>query len=236
MRWALLRELAPPALRSARLLPLAIGTALGSAVAVAPTLAGVELEAHDVVLLLRCSMVVMALGVAFVLDDPTGRTTEAVPVPRAWVSLLRCLAAVAVLGAAWAVQLAVAPLAVPAEARAALPMASLTLEPLALAAWALVLGSLGARFTAEGSGGILAGPGMILMAIAAMLLPEEAALFTQPQSEGWERSHWIWTALLATGTLGLGLLLREPRNRGRGWPGSQSRTPEPQPPVLADSA
>ena len=179
---------------------------------------------------------IVPIGAAFVLDDPTGRTTEAVPVPRAWVSLLRCLAAVTVLGAAWAVQLAVAPLAVPAEARAALPTASLTLEPLALAVWALVLGSLGARFTAEGSGGILAGPGMILMMIAAMLLPEEAALFAQPQSEGWARSHWIWTALLAAGALGLGLLLREPRNRGRGWPGSRSRTTEPQPPVLADSS
>lgn len=236
MRWALLRELAPPALRSARLLPPAIGIVLGSAVAVAPVVAGVELEVHDVVLLLRCSMVIMALGAAFVLDDPTGRTTEAVPVSRAWVSMLRCLAAVTALGAAWTVQLAVAPLAVPAEARAALPSASLTLEPVTVVAWALVLGSLGARFTAEGSGGVLAAPGMVLVVIAVMLLPEEAAPFAQPQSEGWERSRWIWTAALGAGVLGLGLLLREPRNRGRGWPGSQSRTVEPQPSVHADSS
>ena len=56
---------------------------------------------------------------------------------------------------------------------------------------------------------------MILMMTAAMLLPEEAALFAQPQSEGWARSHWIWTALLATGALGLGVLLREPASTRR---------------------
>ncbi|MGW8886684.1 hypothetical protein [Streptomyces sp. NPDC055749] len=236
MRWVLLRRLAPPVLRATRLLPSLTGAALGGAIVAAPVVAGVELEAHYVVLLLRCSMVITVIGVAFVLDDPTARTTEVLPVHRAWISSLRCLTALAALGAAWAVQVAIAPLAVPTAARSALPLASLTLEPLTLAVWALALAALGTRLTAEGSGGILAAPGLILSVIAAMLLPEKAALFAQPQSEGWDQSRWIWGAVLGAAALGLCLLLRESRSTLRLWPAGRGRTNEQRPTAFAESS
>jgi hypothetical protein len=186
--------LALSVLRATRVGPLLVTAAAGTAIAVLPAVVGAELQLLDVVLVLRCSMVLTVLGAAFVLDDAARSLTAVLPLSYAHLTLLRSLLAGAVLAVAWAAQLLLAPLATSGPA---LPWAGLTLEPLTLLVWTLAVGAAGARRGGAGSGGAAASAGLLLLVVVLAMLPDELGLFTKPRTEYFAPSRWWWAGLLA---------------------------------------
>ncbi|MFE7117575.1 ABC transporter [Streptomyces sp. NPDC057654] len=214
--YATLQPLTILTVRATRTAPLAVAAAAALLLSGGPALAG-GLEMTDVALLMRSGAVLLALGSAFILDDPAARTTEVVPVPRWLPRALRAALAVLVTGAAWGGVVALGTLATTPAERPLLPAGGMTLEALALLALALALAALGLRLT-PGSGGALAAPGMVLCVLAAVLLPlpDSAQPFAQPLSPGWDTSRWTWTVLLCATTATAAILCREPSAKRHG--------------------
>jgi hypothetical protein len=184
---------------------------------------GPLLPADVLVRWLRIATTVSALGYAFLLDDPSEPTTEAV----AGSLLLRRTLRVALLlpattawwiTAIWRVH-AVQP-------RVPLPSAALTLEAVALLAVTLALAAAGSRLAPERRGGVVAAPALLASAGAAILLPARVALFVQPDSTGWTGAHQRWATLLGCAVVTFAIASRDPAHGGiRGQLRGQSPRP-----------
>jgi hypothetical protein len=154
---------------------------------------GLELPAGRLVLWLRLTMTVGALGWAFLLDDPSEPTTECV----AGSLLLRRSLRVALLlpaTAAWWIAVVWRVRAV--HPKLPLPVVALTLEAAALLAVTVALAAAGSHLAPERRGGVVAAPVLLALTSAAFLLPARAALYAQPGSPTWESAHQRWTLLL----------------------------------------
>jgi hypothetical protein len=185
--------------RATRFAPSLVCALLGLAVVAAPALLGEEFGYLDVALTLRCGMFVTVLGAAFVLDDPAARTTEVLPFSPARVAGLRMGLALLVVISAWGAQLALAPLiTAPGQS---VPVAGLTLEPLALALLTLSCAGAAAQRRKEGTGGVLAAPFLALLTVVLMLLPPRWALFAEPFTEQFGVTRRWWAGLLCAGVV-----------------------------------
>jgi hypothetical protein len=171
---------------------------------------GLELPAGRLLLWLRLAMVVGALGCAFLLDDPSEPTTEAV----AGSLLLRRALRVALLLPATAAWWAAALWRVRAvHPGLPLPVAALTLEAAALLAVTVALAAAGSRLAPERRGGVVAAPALLALTSAAFLLPARVALYAQPGSAAWDGAHQRWTLLLGLALAAFAAASRDPAHR-----------------------
>jgi hypothetical protein len=186
---------------------------------------GLELPAGRLVLWLRIAMVAGALGSAFLLDDPSEPTTEAVA---GSLLLRRSLRAALLLPAAAAWWAAVLWRVRAVHPGLPLPVAALTLEAAALLAVTVALAAAGSRLAPERRGGVVAAPALLALATAAFLLPAPLALYAQPGA-AWDDAHRRWALLLAVALAASAAASRDPAHRrlpvlGRGL--ARGRAPE----------
>jgi fluoroquinolone transport system permease protein len=189
--------------------PLA-GFALSLVLLALAVLPDLELPAGRLVLWLRITMTVGALGCAFLLDDPSEPTTEGV----AGSLLLRRSLRVALLLPATAAWWA----AVVWRVRDVypglpLPIAALTLEAAAVLAVTVALAAAGSRLAPERRGGVVAAPALLALASAAFLLPARVALYALPGSAAWDGAHRRWTLLLGLALAAFAAASRDPASR-----------------------
>jgi hypothetical protein len=171
---------------------------------------GLAMPADLLVLWLRITMTVGALGCAFLLDDPSEPTTEAV----AGSLLLRRTLRVALLLPATTAWWAATLWRVQAlHPRVPLPVAALTLEAVALLAVAMALAAAGSRLAPERRGGVVAAPALLAVVSAASLLPDRIALYAQPASATWTGAHQRWALLLALALGAFAAASRDPAHR-----------------------
>ncbi|WP_343243918.1 ABC transporter [Streptomyces sp. SID13726] len=161
--------------------------------------------------LLRAAALVLALGLAFLLDDPARQLTTPVPTRR-WVRAGLRVALVAPLAAVWwAAVLAL----VPAPSRP--PVGAITLEAVTTAALALALASVAVRFTDEPEPGPSIAATLLTVALlAALLVPARWDLFVPAGDPDWQAAHGRWAVLLAGAVVVWGVCMPEPLRRGRG--------------------
>ena len=186
----------------------ACGLSLGLlALAVRP---GLELPAGRLVLWLRLAMIVAVLGHAFLLDDPSEPTTEAVAGSLLLRRALRVALLLPVTAAWWAAAVwrvrAVHP-------RLPLPVAAYTLEVAALLAVTVALAAAGSRLAPERRGGVVAAPALLGLASAAFLLPAQLALYAQPGEAAWDGAHRRWALLLGLALAAFAAASRDPAHR-----------------------
>lgn len=186
----------------------AFGLSLGLfALAVRP---GQAMAPEDLVRWVRLTVIVAALGYAFLLDDPSQPTTEGV----AGSLLLRRTLRVALLlpaTAAWWVAVVWRVHAV--HPRVPLPVAALTVETTTLLAVTLALAAAGSRLAPERRGGVVAAPALLALATAALWLPAWAALYTPPGATAWAGAHQRWALLLGLALVVFGAASRDPAQR-----------------------
>jgi hypothetical protein len=189
---------------------------------------GQALQAGGLVVWLRITMVAGALGCAFLLDDPSEPTTEAV----AGSLLLRRALRVALLLPASAAWWAAALWRVRAvHPGAPLPVAALTLEAGALLAVTVALAAAGARLAPERRGGVVAAPALLAVTGAAILLPARVGLYAPPGNPGWDGAHQRWAMLLGLALAAFAAASRDPAHgrvrsyRHRGRPAERGRGP-----------
>jgi fluoroquinolone transport system permease protein len=190
-----------------------------------PTNACVGPEAR--VLALRIAAIFLALGTAFVLDDPTEETTGHLPTPRWLRRAVRVGLVAPVVALTWALLL---PLAMRSSVDTnPFPTAAVTLELATLVIAALALSVASARFVPEGMGGIAAGPILLGLIAAAHYLPERLAVFLlDPQTPRWHSAHDVWRVLLLIAVAALALVSRDPWRRPlRSFGGSVRPRPHP---------
>jgi hypothetical protein len=171
---------------------------------------GLALPVERLVLWLRITMTVGALGCAFLLDDPSEPTTEGV----AGSLLLRRTLRVALLLPATAAWWAAAVWRVRAvHPGLPLPVAALTLEAAALLAVTVALAAAGSHLAPERRGGVVAAPALLALAGAAFLLPARVALYAQPGGAAWGAAHRRWALLLGLALAASAAASRDPAHR-----------------------
>jgi hypothetical protein len=179
------------------------------------------------VLALRIAAIFLALGTAFVLDDPTEETTGHFPTPRWLRRAVRVGLVAPVVTLAWAL---LVPLAMRSSVDPGLfPTGALTLELATLVIGVLAISAASARFVPEGMGGIAAGPILLGLVAAAHYLPERLAVFIlDPQAPRWHTAHDVWRVLLLIAIAALLFVSRDPWRRPlRSFGGSVRPRPHP---------
>ena len=164
------------------------------------------------VLALRIAAILIALGAAFVLDDPTEETTGHFPAPRWLRRAVRVGLVAPVVALTWALLI---PLALRSSvATDPFPTGALTLELSTLVIAALALSAASARFVPEGMGGVAAGPILLGLVAAAHYLPQRLAVFLlDPQAPRWNAAHDVWKELLLIAIAALAFVSRDPWRR-----------------------
>lgn len=178
--------------------PTAAGAVLGAAILLVPEALSGRLTATHLTTLARIAALGVALGAAFLLDDPAARSTPTVPTPRLVRNLVRISLAGPVVALWWTLTLGLAKTTGHHAAAAHLPVAGLTLEAATLLAAAFALAALAQRRTDDGNTGVIAAPALLLLAAVAWFLPDPAALILPPTDPQWTAAHYRWTAVLAT--------------------------------------
>jgi fluoroquinolone transport system permease protein len=155
---------------------------------------------------LRVGALLLAVWAGFALDDPAEATVAAAPLPLLGRRALRVLAAVVALGACWALLLASTP--------NPLPAAGVTLEAAALVAVALAAAAVASRLVADRLGGLVAGPVVLGLTLAAIRLPRRLWLYPAPGDPGWTAAHGRWAAVVAVAVVVLMVASLDPGRRG----------------------
>lgn len=153
------------------------------------------------VLVLRIGALLLCMGSAFILDDPTEDTVGHVPTPLLLRRGLRVVLVLPVVALAWAALVRLAG-DVPIRDGGPLPVGDLTLEGATLLLIALSAACLGARLTSDRLGGVVAAPIVLACVAAAMFLPADHKLILSSISDPrWDHVHDLWRFVL----LGAGL-------------------------------
>ena len=161
---------------------------------------------------LRGVTVVLALGAAFLLDDPAAGTLEASPTSLAWRRAARLTAAVLLVGAPWSGSIMTAQLQ-----GADLPVAGLTLELATMVTLALAGAAGLIRWADAREPGVLAVPLVAGIALALFQVPESWALLVHP-GPAWVPAHQRWALLLGVAVVLLFLCNRDPATARRRRP------------------
>ncbi|MCW7942254.1 hypothetical protein AAW14_09360 [Streptomyces hygroscopicus] len=206
--YARVRALLPPLWRA---LPWRVLGAAGGSATALPALARLVSGGHDTafaLILLRSAEVALALGLAFLLDDPARHITVAVPTRRVLRNGLRLALVVPLVLLCWTVAL----LLVPGEIRP--PAGDVGLEAAALAALALTGAAAAVRFTDEPQPGAVVAATLLAVTVLETLLPERCTLFVDVADPGWAAAHQRWAVLLLL-TVPMGAALLPERIRRR---------------------
>jgi hypothetical protein len=177
---------------------MAVGAALGAAILLVPEALTARLTDTHLTSLARISAICVALGAAFLLDDPATRSTPTVPTSRLARNLVRVTLAGPAVALWWTLTVGLAKTTGHHAAAAHLPVAALTLEAATLVTAALALAAIAQRRTADGNTGVIAAPAVLLLAAVAWFLPYPVALLLTPTDPHWTASHYRWAAVLAT--------------------------------------
>ncbi|MCN9244186.1 ABC transporter [Streptomyces sp. RY43-2] len=161
------------------------------------------------VFLLRVAAVGLALGLAFLLDDPARDTTAVVPIRRVVRSGVRLVLVAPLAASSWAAAL----LLVPERIRP--PAGDLTLEAAALVVLALSGAACAVRFSDTPRPGVAVAGTLLTCTLLATLLPTSGALFVQADAASWAVAHQRWAALLTLALLAGAALQSEPVRKHR---------------------
>ena len=162
----------------------------------------------NAVWLLRVVALLLAVALAFALDDRSRVTLAAVPTPQWWRSGVRLVVAGLPAALVWGGALAW----VEHLSGGAVPGRALTLEMAALAAFALAVAGGLARWRDQLEPGLLVGPILVGAGLLIPQLPRQVALAVQPGPD-WAAAHLRWSALLAVTTAVLAASWRDPAAR-----------------------
>lgn len=164
---------------------------------------------------LRVVALLLAVGVAFALDDRTRLTLAAVPTPLWWRATVQLIGVAIPAVVAWGAAL----LWVGWRADGSMPEASLSLEAVALAWLVLAVAGGLARWRDVSEPGVVTAPAMLGVGLMLPQLPANVAL-TVPEGTGWDAAHIRWSALLVCAVAVLALSLRDPAATRRHSPRS----------------
>ncbi|MFD3380832.1 MULTISPECIES: ABC transporter [unclassified Streptomyces] len=185
------RALLTPVLRTLPWRALAAGGATGLLLAAVPRLLSGDPDPWTGLLALRGAALALALGLAFLLDDPARHITSAVPVRRPLRVGLRVALAAPWAALCWTAALFL----VPEEARP--PVGALTLEAIATAVFALTAAALVIQRSTVTEPGVAVSTWLLSTAAAAfLLLPNSWALLVTPEDPRWTDTHERWAMLL----------------------------------------
>ena len=162
------------------------------------------------ILVLRLGGLLICMGAAFVLDDPTEETIGHVPTPLMLRRSMRIALLLPLVATAWGVLVHLGG-EVPRRAGGPLPVGDLTLEAATLLLAALAAACLGARLTSDRLGGIAAAPVVLAFVGAALLLPHDYRLFVgSPSDPRWAEAHEMWRFALGAAAAAFLYLNRSP--------------------------
>ena len=202
--------LARPTVRAMNWGPFAAGVGLSFVVLVVPEVISDTLTAAHLTTLLRVAAACVALGAAFLLDDPATRSTPTMLTSQLIRNAMRVAITVPVVGVWWAAALVVTTIGAGDGVAATLPRGALTLEAAALVALALTIASIGQRFSDNGSAGIVAAPTVLILFATVWFLPARVALVPALGDPQWTPAHRRWAALLAVTIVCFAWASREP--------------------------
>ncbi|MEU5345036.1 ABC transporter [Streptomyces sp. NPDC020766] len=190
------RALLTPVWRTLPRRALAAAGAAGLLLAAVPRLLSGAPDPWLGLLALRGAALVLALGLAFLLDDPARHITSAVPVRRPLRVGLRVALAAPWAALCWTA----AVFLVPEEARP--PVGALTLEAIAIAVFALAGAALVIRRSTVTEPGVAVSTWLLsTAAVAFLLLPDGWSLLVPPGDPRWTDTHERWAMLLAVATV-----------------------------------
>lgn len=160
-------------------------------------------------LVLRVGALLICMGAAFALDDPTEDTLGHVPAP---LLLRRGLRLVLLLPFVAVVWMALLQLVGEVSRRdgGPLPVGDVTLEAAALLLLSLSAACLGARFTSDRVGGIAAAPIVLTLVAVALFLPYNYRLIVPTSDPRWADAHEAWRVVLAGSAIAFLYLNRSP--------------------------
>ena len=168
--------------------------------------------AADRITALRVSAILLSLGAAFALDDPTGDVTATVPLPAVLRRAMRLGLACAAILPVWGLALAIA--AQGLRERGGLPQLRVGLEALTLLVVVWGVAAAAERFVPERFGGLVAGPVLLTLVgvtLAAPFLPGHVRLYPDgPWDPQWGHAHALWLRALAVAAAVLYLFSRDP--------------------------
>jgi hypothetical protein len=155
---------------------------------------------------IRAALLVVALGLCFVYDDPAAETTDPAPSP-----LRKRRAVRAVLGVGpWGVLIAATLLVVGQgmeptfilsdEVPNPLPIGRILLEASAMAAWGLAIASVISKRWDE-EPGRFASAGLLVLYAVSWAIPEAWKPWANPTDQRWETALPWWWATFAIGVL-----------------------------------
>lgn len=162
----------------------------------------------DAVWLLRLVALLLAVALAFALDDRSRVTLAAVPTPQWWRGGVRVLVAGLPAVLVWVAALAW----VEHRSGGAVPGGTLTLEMAALASVALAVAGGLARWRDQPEPGLLVGPILLGAGLLIPQLPRQVALAVLPGPD-WAAAHLRWSVLLAVTAAVLAASWRDPAAR-----------------------
>lgn len=163
---------------------------------------------------LRIGALLLCLGSAFILDDPTEETIGHVPMPLVLRRGLRVLLLAPFLAGAWTALVLIAG-RVATKDGGPLPAGDLTLEAATLLVIALCAACLAARFTSDRLGGVVGAPIVLACVALAMFLPADHKLLLSSVADPrWTSVHELWKFGLLGG--GAAFLLLN-RSSGSSW-------------------
>jgi hypothetical protein len=166
----------------------------------------------DRILALRIGGLLLAIGAAFLFDDPTEETTLHLPVAR-WLrrGVRICLVAPP-MAVFWTLLVAVALRG--SIDRTPFPRGALGLELTGMIVAAMAVSVTAAQFVPERMGGVAAGPITIALFVTAYLLPGRLTLFpSSPLHAYWAHAHTLWRLVLAAAVTVLAIGCRDPFRR-----------------------
>jgi hypothetical protein len=164
--------------------------------------------AGDAIWLLRVVALLLAVALAFALDDRTRATLAAVPTPQWWRGGVRLLVAGLPAALVWGGVLAW----VQHRSGGAVPGGALTLEMAALAVLSVAVAGGLARWRDQPEPGLLVGPILLGAGLLIPQLPRQVALAVLPGPD-WAAAHLRWSVLLAVMAVVLAASWRDPAAR-----------------------
>jgi hypothetical protein len=212
-----LTELVRPTVRSTAWAQLTAGGAL-TVLLVLATCGSADVWAYEVVDRIRIAMVLLAVGVAGTLDDPTRPHLDNAPVRLVVRQILRLVVALTVTAGWWALTLLSAehhPLLGHHRPRG-LPLAGLSIEGVGLVAVTLAVAAAVTR--SHGTSGALAAAGTALGVPAVLMLwtPLRHALYPRYElgtDPAWWAAHQRWLAVAVAACVAVMWALRDPATR-----------------------
>jgi hypothetical protein len=210
-----LYRLVRPTARAVTWSPLAVGAALGLVTVLVPESLTARLTAAQLADLVRIAATCVALGAAFLLDDPASRSTPTVPTSRLARNLVRVFVAVPVMALWWAATLGLTRATAGNAAAAHLPAAGLSLEAATLVAAAVAVAAVAQRHTTDGNTGVIAAPAVLVLAAVMWFLPRRMALVVAPADPLWTAAHQRWATVLAAACVAF--LWAGRRDPATGW-------------------